>query len=495
MNNRRQNLFEHLFESSSDAQLVICNSLVEQQNQAAISLFGQAIESTEQLFSLSPIYQPNGEESDKLGEQLLLEATVNGAARFEWLHQISGEEVWIEYMLDKVRLDDKVCIHAIIRGIGAYKDQHIRANQRIERMILQNQAIEDLATLESSELFTFDHFQKQVCKKTVEVMNVSQVIIWEWKESRTYQAASHSVAEHMKLPDQFDLEKLPRFKMALHEHVPIIINDASKDARINETIDKNSAVSLIIIPLLNEGEMHGFLWIERWNKRGTWALEETSFAIALGEMISKQIGASQKQKTELMLEQKEKVFKALVDHSLDVVCIVDPKGIFTYQSPSLDNLLGYHQSLIGKKSFELIDKDDRKRLAFRFYRLTKIPNSENAFTFRAKLKDGTWRYIEALARNLINDKAIAGIVVNFRDVTERMTFQKQLRIKERYYRTLIEKSLDITAIRDVRGITSYISLSISCLDKDASIGNFDFPAFIPIKCLSSFSSDIFLLPI
>jgi len=460
MTKKGQSLFEHLFESSADAQLVICDGVILQQNESASVLFGESIENINRLFEYSPEFQPNGEKSAKLGQQLLLEASVNGTARFEWLHKIKGAELWKEYVLNRISVNDKVCIHAIIRGIDTYKKQHLRTNQRIERMILQNQVIGDLSALESSELFTLDHFQQQVCKKTAEVMHVSQVIIWSILEDGTViRSAGYSKKDHMTLPHHLELNTLPRFRKALKDYVPLIINDASKDARINEIINKDDEASLIVIPLLNEGHLRGFLWIERWNKTGTWALEETSFAIALCEMISKQIGASQKQETELILEQKEKRFKALVDHSLDVVCIIDSKGKFTYQSPSFYNLLGYRKSLIGKSSFEFIDTDDRKRLMFRFYRLANTPDSENAFTFRAKL-NSNWRYIEALARNLLNDKAISGIVVNFRDVTERMTFQKQLRIKERYYRTLIEKSLDITAIRDVRGITTYISPSI-----------------------------------
>jgi PAS domain-containing protein len=80
-------------------------------------------------------------------------------------------------------------------------------------------------------------------------------------------------------------------------------------------------------------------------------------------MLAKQIGTVQKKKVERKLEQSEKVFRALVDHSLDVVCIIDKNGILTYQSPSFENVLGFGPNeLLGKNAFEFIHPEDFKIL-------------------------------------------------------------------------------------------------------------------------------------
>src|SRR5207344_351430 len=41
--------------------------------------------------------------------------------------------------------------------------------------------------------------------------------------------------------------------------------------------------------------------------------------------------------------------------------------------------------------------------------------------------DGSWRYLEALSKNLLADAAVRGIVVNYRDVTDRRALEEQLR--------------------------------------------------------------------
>ena len=48
------------------------------------------------------------------------------------------------------------------------------------------------------------------------------------------------------------------------------------------------------------------------------------------------------------------------------------------------------------------------------------------FEFRIQHTDGTWRTMEAIGRNLLDDPAVAGIVINHRDVTERTVLEAQL---------------------------------------------------------------------
>ena len=52
--------------------------------------------------------------------------------------------------------------------------------------------------------------------------------------------------------------------------------------------------------------------------------------------------------------------------------------------------------------------------------------AERRFEFRIKHADGTWRTMEAIGRNLLDDPAVGGIVINHRDVTERKVLEAQL---------------------------------------------------------------------
>ncbi len=467
-----QGLFEHLFETSSDARLVICDNIIEIFNKKAAKLLSISSDNSQSSlapFSRSPEFQPNGERSDKMSEKILLETSILGNARFEWLHLIDGEEVWTEYILDKIHYKGKDCVHASIREIGEYKALHLHTNQRIERLITQNQALTELSAMESDTGFSLEKFMSKLCMITADTLCARNVRIWKIdKDHRVNLAASNTLEDDkfQKIEKQFNIKEFPRFYKSLQEHQLLVINDAGKDVRINELRkiflkgnDNKSA--MIVAPLLNEGILHGYIWIECPGEIRKWELEERSFASSLGEMISKHIGAEQKQKTERILHKKEKLFKALIDHSLDVVCILNAKGVITYQSPSFESVLGFPKNtLVGKNSFDLIHPEDVKRLKFQFLKLAHKPNVKYTFTFKAQHRNGSWLYIEALARNQLTDREIEGIVVNFRDITERMAFQEQLRSKESYYRALIEKSMEVTTIRTVEGIATYISPSI-----------------------------------
>jgi len=66
--------------------------------------------------------------------------------------------------------------------------------------------------------------------------------------------------------------------------------------------------------------------------------------------------------------------------------------------------------------------------------------------FRIRHADGTYRYIEVLANNLLDDPDVNGIVLNQRDVTERTEYMEALRESERRLSTLMD-NLSVMAYR------------------------------------------------
>ena len=50
-------------------------------------------------------------------------------------------------------------------------------------------------------------------------------------------------------------------------------------------------------------------------------------------------------------------------------------------------------------------------------------------TYRFKHKDGSWRWIESVATNLLDDPAVRAVVANYRDITTRLEAQEALRLE------------------------------------------------------------------
>ena len=77
--------------------------------------------------------------------------------------------------------------------------------------------------------------------------------------------------------------------------------------------------------------------------------------------------------------------------------------------------------------------------------------------FRLRYKDGTWRHIESVGVNRLDDPGIAGIIINYRDVTESKRAEEALREGEVRYRQLTEQATDIIYNCDLEGRFTFVN--------------------------------------
>src|SRR4051812_16858194 len=84
-------------------------------------------------------------------------------------------------------------------------------------------------------------------------------------------------------------------------------------------------------------------------------------------------------------------FKALIEHSLDVIALVGPDATVEYVSPSIRRTLGYAPNeFIGRNGFELIHPDDVEDLRRRFEEVLKEPGASQGLEARYRHKGGSW---------------------------------------------------------------------------------------------------------
>ncbi len=152
------------------------------------------------------------------------------------------------------------------------------------------------------------------------------------------------------------------------------------------------------------------------------------------------------------LRSQETRFRALIENGSDGIMIVDEKGVMTYSSPSILRIFGYTmKEIVGRNAFELIHPEDLGFSLERFENLLAKPGSSETIQFRFQHQDGGWRWLEATGVNMFNETAVRGIVVNFRDITERKQAEEALRQSEEIYRTLVEQASDGIFIADAEG--------------------------------------------
>jgi PAS domain S-box-containing protein len=127
------------------------------------------------------------------------------------------------------------------------------------------------------------------------------------------------------------------------------------------------------------------------------------------------------------LKESERRFRTLIEGSLDVITVLRPDGEIVYESPALERLLGYKpEDLVGKNAFDYIHPGDLPSILKELEQKRRIPAASSEVIFRFLHKNGSWRYMEGAAANLIEDPAIGGIVANCRDVTDRVETLRKL---------------------------------------------------------------------
>jgi diguanylate cyclase (GGDEF)-like protein/PAS domain S-box-containing protein len=130
---------------------------------------------------------------------------------------------------------------------------------------------------------------------------------------------------------------------------------------------------------------------------------------------------------DLHRRQSEARFRSLVAHSSDLITVLDADGVVTYQSPSVERVLGYRADEIEGTRFDrLVAEADKPRLAQIVSRVGKERAETHALECTLRHRDGTWLQFEVQHTDLLHDEHVRGIVLNSRDVSERKAFEDQL---------------------------------------------------------------------
>jgi diguanylate cyclase (GGDEF)-like protein/PAS domain S-box-containing protein len=128
---------------------------------------------------------------------------------------------------------------------------------------------------------------------------------------------------------------------------------------------------------------------------------------------------------ELRLSQER--FRAMVEHSSDVVSLIDTDGTIAYLSDSSLRVFGHDgQALLDSRFGELLDEPSRVRLAATITEVAQQPLGAAVVELRLLHGDGGWRQIETTVTNLLAEPAVSALVLNSRDVSERRLLENQL---------------------------------------------------------------------
>lgn len=157
----------------------------------------------------------------------------------------------------------------------------------------------------------------------------------------------------------------------------------------------------------------------------TFLPEEEQLLHSISERVA---DLMQRRRTEEALARSEAYFRSLIEHSTDIISLLDARGIILYESPSVERVLGYKpEELLGRAAVEVIHPDDRVGIAQAIADGVSRGEKYAHIEYRAFHKDGTERHLESIAVNQLDNPAVNGLVINSRDITDRKHLEDQLR--------------------------------------------------------------------
>jgi diguanylate cyclase (GGDEF)-like protein/PAS domain S-box-containing protein len=173
----------------------------------------------------------------------------------------------------------------------------------------------------------------------------------------------------------------------------------------------------------------------------------------------------------LLYRRSEARLRALVQNSSELVVVVDRTGALVYSNPAAEAMFGFGPAdMAGRSLLGLVHPADRDKAVEAFRRDISQPGAHSATVSRLRTASGDWRVIEVVPTNCLDDPAVAGVVLNARDVTERTNLTRVLRTLSAGNRALVsapsERSLLADVCRTIADVGGYFAAWAGYVEHD-----------------------------
>jgi diguanylate cyclase (GGDEF)-like protein/PAS domain S-box-containing protein len=195
-----------------------------------------------------------------------------------------------------------------------------------------------------------------------------------------------------------------------------------------------AGIATSMIDLVRTGEVESFV---SWNRSAIILLVVGRQVLTLVENLSltRHLEARVAART-AELRASEQRFQALVQHSSDVVTVVDPQALVLYQSESVTRVFGYQAAdLTGRPLTALLQPDASARLLGALRDASIKPYGSLVVEIPMRHSSGHLCQAEMTITNLLDVPSVGGLVLNTRNVSERKELEDQL-IHEAFHDSL-----------------------------------------------------------
>lgn len=198
-----------------------------------------------------------------------------------------------------------------------------------------------------------------------------------------------------------------------------------------------------------EGELIGVVCLEQMNQERNWHPDEQSFANTIAALVGQIVSNSRRKEAEENARKIGNHYRALIEKAPDGIVLINKEGIIFYASPSARRMFGYSEvEEVDTNPARLTYPDDLPLVLNEINKVVENPSYIPTVTYRFVDVQQKWHWVESTFTNLYNHPDVNAIVINFRDITDRMQAEEELRESEERFRALHNASFGGITIHD-----------------------------------------------
>ena len=189
------------------------------------------------------------------------------------------------------------------------------------------------------------------------------------------------------------------------------------------SFERSGVRSYLAIPVKRDDRTVGFLDVFCHRAQKNWTDSDVSRLALVAEIFSTALRRLRAEEARAVTDER---FRRLTERARDAICEVTAEGRILYASPSFQNLFGFElQELEGVDLLSLVHPEDRQT-AERLGSAQAGDTAPEGVTFRARHRDGGWRWVETSASPFDQPDGQRRIALVIRDVGERELRRRDL---------------------------------------------------------------------
>jgi PAS domain S-box-containing protein len=184
--------------------------------------------------------------------------------------------------------------------------------------------------------------------------------------------------------------------------------------------------------------------------KGNWARLGPAIARALHDAGQRR----ERRHVEAALAAQQRRFQALVEHGADATWLLNAQGQVGYASPAANRFLGDSgNERVGADLFGLVHPDDQPTVTAALDQIRSTAGQSITVQHRMRHQHGDWRWLEATFTNLLDEPAVAALVVNAQDITERRRGEDRWRLTDE----ILARIQTLVVLTDRDGAVTFVN--------------------------------------